>query len=156
MTRYLHLDSFSVRKYDRVSRGQQIGISGNTGAPGESEGRGYHLHFDVNNVNNPTPSYSQTINPEYFWPNIFNFVITSESDDSHHSDHLHFSYDDPEYFIDQILIDYVGEDKFNEWMYNSAPEDRTLTNLKKHFNITDKKIEKLDKDAKDKATKGKK
>ncbi|MDT3417213.1 hypothetical protein QO009_003108, partial [Brevibacillus aydinogluensis] len=63
------------------------------------------------------------------------------------------TYDNPEYFIDQILIDYVGEDKFNQWMDENNPEDRTLTNFKKHFNVTDKDIEKLNKEAKEKAEK---
>jgi len=110
------------------------------------------LHFDVNNGNDTTPDYSDTINPKYFWPNQFRSLMADESE---HSDHIEidFKYDNPEYFIDQILIDYVGEDKFNQWMDENNPEDRTLTNFKKHFNVTDKDIEKLNKEAKEKAEK---
>ncbi|MGQ7280613.1 M23 family metallopeptidase [Brevibacillus thermoruber] len=152
ITRYLHLNDYYVSKYDYVSRGEEIAESGNTGAPGEEDGRGYHLHFDVNNGNDTTPDYSDTINPKYFWPNQFRSLMADESE---HSDHIEidFKYDNPEYFIDQILIDYVGEDKFNQWMDENNPEDRTLTNFKKHFNVTDKDIEKLNKEAKEKAEK---
>jgi murein DD-endopeptidase MepM/ murein hydrolase activator NlpD len=41
-TRYYHLDSYSVNVGDEVSVGQQIGVSGNSGA-----GMPWHLHFEV-------------------------------------------------------------------------------------------------------------
>lgn len=43
LTRYWHLDSFSVKKGAVVSLGQQIGIMGKTG-----NATGVHLHFEVN------------------------------------------------------------------------------------------------------------
>ncbi len=149
-TRYLHSDSYSVKKYEVVSRGEKIGVSGNTGAPGEANGRGYHLHFDVNNMATDTPSFGDTINPEHFWPNYFNrFALMS--DDSDHDSHDHESYDDPEYFIDQVLIDYIGEDDFYEWLNSNQPEDRTLTNLKKEFHLTDEDIKEIDREAEEAA-----
>lgn len=41
-TRYLHLSKISVKKGQRVSRGQLLGLSGNTGYSA-----GPHLHFDA-------------------------------------------------------------------------------------------------------------
>lgn len=152
ITRYLHLDSYSVKKYEVVSRGDRIGKSGNTGAPGEANGRGYHLHFDVNNEGTKTPSFSDTINPEYFWPNNFeHFAVISEESD--HSNHIHENYDDPEYFIDQVLIDHIGEDEFSEWLNSNQPEERTLTNFKKQFHLTDEDIKEIDREAKEEVRK---
>ncbi|WP_409175625.1 M23 family metallopeptidase [Brevibacillus fortis] len=152
ITRYLHLDSYSVKKYEVVSRGDRIGKSGNTGAPGEKAGRGYHLHFDVNNEGKKNPNFSDTINPEYFWPNDFKrFALLS--DESDHRNHNHENYDNPEYFIDQVLIDHIGEDAFNEWLNGNEPEDRTLTNLKKQFHLTDEDVEEIDREAKTEAKK---
>jgi murein DD-endopeptidase MepM/ murein hydrolase activator NlpD len=52
-TRYLHLDSFSVKAGDKVRKGQYIGLSGtrNNAAP--------HLHFEIRKNNIPK-------NSEYF------------------------------------------------------------------------------------------
>jgi hypothetical protein len=41
--RFLHLDSFEVKRGDRVVEGQQIAVTGNTG----KLSRGPHLHLDV-------------------------------------------------------------------------------------------------------------
>ena len=43
-TGYAHMASFSVKKGDKVTQGQQIGIMGNTG-----ESTGPHLHFTMRN-----------------------------------------------------------------------------------------------------------
>lgn len=43
LTRYLHLDTWKVKKGDKVSAGQTIGTVGSTG----SLSTGPHLHFDV-------------------------------------------------------------------------------------------------------------
>ncbi|MED1800560.1 M23 family metallopeptidase [Brevibacillus porteri] len=151
IARYLHLDKYIVKKHEVVSRGERIGTSGNTGAPGEDKGRGYHLHFDINNEGKENPKFSDTIDPAYFWPKIFenSALMSNESDHCDHSDHspIHDNFDDPEYFIEQILIDYIGEDDFYEWLNSNQPENRTLSNLKKHFDITDEDIEEIDREA---------
>ena len=41
-TRYLHLDSLSVSVGQQVTKGQKLGVMGNTG-----NSFGAHLHFDV-------------------------------------------------------------------------------------------------------------
>lgn len=137
LTRYIHLDKYSVSRGDLVERGDKIGVSGNTG------GVGYHLHFDINDDEDITPSYSDTLNPAYFWPNK-DLTMSSfqELDAKHDHDHDHeeedSKYSDPENYFDQILIDYVGEDKFEEW-FNSLPEsERKLSNFKDYFGISEK------------------
>lgn len=42
---YLHLDSLSVSRGDRVAQGQKIGVSGNSGDPVGGGVYGYHLHL---------------------------------------------------------------------------------------------------------------
>ena len=56
-TRYAHLDSFSVKKGDKVKRGQEIGKMGNTG-----KSTAPHLHYEVIKNN-------KTVNPINFFYN---------------------------------------------------------------------------------------
>ena len=56
-TRYAHLKNFSVRKGQKVSRGQVIGRVGRTG-----KSTGSHLHYEV--LKNDVP-----INPMHFFYN---------------------------------------------------------------------------------------
>ena len=113
-------------------------MSGNTG------GVGYHLHFDINDEEDVTPSFSDSVDPALFWPNK---DLTMSSSQALHTEHNHTehnhdeddsNYEDPENYFDQILIDYVGEDKFEEW-FNSLPEsERKLSKFKDDFEISDK------------------
>lgn len=66
IVRYLHLNSMSVSTGNIVSKGQQIGVSGNTGSS-----TGPHLHLDTNNKLMEYPGDYDTFNPKYFWPTIF-------------------------------------------------------------------------------------
>ncbi|MFD0695363.1 M23 family metallopeptidase [Paenibacillus sp. GCM10027628] len=139
IARYLHLDSFSVNTGNTVSKGQQIGISGNTGAKktGTNTPDNYHLHFDVNNGNTMTPTFSQTINPKLFWPYfVSGFQTFSLEPDNHEVDEL----SNPDYFIDQLLINYVGQDAFEKWMADISVTDHSLTNFKKKFHLKDEKV----------------
>lgn len=51
VSRYLHLlaNSQKVKKDDRVTKGQLIATSGNTGASDPGKDNNYHLHLDINN-----------------------------------------------------------------------------------------------------------
>lgn len=54
-TRYLHLDSLNVSVGDQVTKGQKLGVMGNTG-----NSFGAHLHFDVrlnDSYVNPMPYF---------------------------------------------------------------------------------------------------
>jgi hypothetical protein len=57
-TLYMHLKEYYVKKGDVVTRGQQIGISGNTGAS-----TGPHLHFEMRKTGT-----EEAINPNQFFP----------------------------------------------------------------------------------------
>lgn len=53
-TRYLHMDSISVRQGQKVKVGQKVGVEGNTTGPGASISTGAHLHFEVRENGEPT------------------------------------------------------------------------------------------------------
>lgn len=65
-----HLHSKSVSTGDSVSRGEEVAVSGNTG----TDTTGPHLHIDVNKegeFDGKYITYSNTINPIFFWPRYF-------------------------------------------------------------------------------------
>jgi len=62
VVRYLHLSKIEVKLGDKVSKGQRIATSGNTGV-----GSGPHLHFEVRKDANPYSGLSGTaVDPETF------------------------------------------------------------------------------------------
>lgn len=133
ITRELHLQSYSVIGGNTVTKGQIVGLSGQSG------GVDPHLHFDVNDQGKLYPSYLDTVNPEYFWPYRFTSTssVSSLSTEPHSAAELE-AYADSENFFDHYLIQYVGEDKFYQW-FNAIPQsERKLSNFKKHFGISNK------------------
>jgi murein DD-endopeptidase MepM/ murein hydrolase activator NlpD len=48
---YGHLQSFSVKRGDRILQGQEIAVMGNTGHVDKEHGDGTHLHYEVRDVN---------------------------------------------------------------------------------------------------------
>lgn len=73
VTRYLHFSRLDVSPGQRVSKGQQIGLSGNTG-----NSAGPHLHFDVKAANEDVLSKVAAVAgvPETgFEPNVTGFGI---------------------------------------------------------------------------------
>lgn len=146
--RYLHLKTGSilVSRNDSVRRSERLATSGNTG----TGSTGAHLHFDVNNalkLNGGDMNSSNTINPKYFWPHIYGLLeplpesIGDKELHSHHDhDHSYLKYDNPEHSFDYVLIESVGVEKFDNWFYSLKEEDRTMTNFKKEFNISNNDI----------------
>lgn len=59
-SRYSHLDSMDVKVGDKVSKGQKLGVEGNTGAS-----RGTHLDFGISK-NPSVPNNSESENPMNF------------------------------------------------------------------------------------------
>lgn len=146
ITRYLHMSEVRVQPGASVSRGQQLGVSGNTGA---SEGP--HLHFDVNEDNQVSGTYMEPedmVDPKLFWPNApwsgelysptSSFLSSESATVQQDYTDTHWESDqDPEFFFSDVLIDYVGEEKFEAWMLARPVEERKLSLFKNHFSISD-------------------
>ncbi|WP_068621219.1 M23 family metallopeptidase [Paenibacillus tuaregi] len=136
VTRYLHLKASSQVYATGTHIGQyvQIATSGNTGNVG------YHLHFDVNNLDLTYPADNQTIDPMPFYPTVPHFTAKSNESAQKQEAHSHDNLGD---FFDNNVIHAIGKDKFYKWFNATKVEDRTLENLKKEFNLTDSKINEL-------------
>ncbi|USG67103.1 hypothetical protein NDK47_07370 [Brevibacillus ruminantium] len=97
----------------------------------------------------------ETINPVYFWPKFPSSFALSSSNDVEENENVHvhvcIDYDNPDFFFDQILIDYVGEKEFDKWFYSLDISERTVTKLKSDFNISDEEVEKIFEIAEEKA-----
>ncbi|MED2745718.1 M23 family metallopeptidase [Brevibacillus porteri] len=151
--RFLHLKSKSVSTGDSVSKGEEIAVSGNTG----TDSTGPHLHIDINNegeYDGKDINYSNTIDPKYFWPHYFDgptFAPHEEHETEEHQteDELLRKFDSEEYFFEDTLINYVGEEEFMKWINSQPLEDQTVPNFKKAFNISDEKEKKLKKQARE-------
>lgn len=138
ITRYLHLEpgtlKFTTNK--TVSKGTTIATSGKSGATG------YHLHFDVNAKGMTYPGDYDTFSPWVFWPekrpSLLNIDLGGDTQGQHEE-----KFDDPEYFFDFLLIDYVGKDEFFRWMDSIEESECTMTNFKKYFKLTEKDINKI-------------
>lgn len=137
VARYLHLSSKLVSTGQSVNNGVKIGVSGNTG------GVPYHLHFDVNNAgtyNGGQMDQYNTINPTRFWPYMFTSAYTADNQTIEESTQEELDIDNPEYYFEDSLINYVESAKFNSWFNSLEQKDRTLTNFKKYFKLTDEKV----------------
>lgn len=138
IVRYLHLSKQDVTK-GRVTKDQNIGVSGNSG------GVAAHLHFDVNNAGKYSGlTQSDMIDPKIFYPSprvkftYVNSLLSNTDSLSEHND-----YDNPEYFFDNALIDFVGRNAFNQWKTSTPEKDTTVSAFKKYFKISDKKEKEL-------------
>lgn len=143
ITRYLHLEdkSMKVKTNDRVSKGDKIATSGNTGNVG------YHLHFDVNDKGKKNPEDYETFNPMVFYPDVSmklksNFTALNDYTEEQQNCSLN-DYPDEEYSFDQLLIDYVGEDKFEQWFNNTVESKRTMTEFKNYFGLTNEQLKNI-------------
>ena len=141
--RYIHLDSIdtSVVTGARVSKGQLLGVSGNTGATST----GPHLHVDVNNLlkeypANPTATTTETLNPLIFWPDTeFTGKLSATNQSVFDTEITDYLVDD-EHSFDMRLIWYLGQEAFDEWFYGLDIEYRTMSRLKIDMSLTDEDI----------------
>ncbi|QDX92214.1 M23 family metallopeptidase [Brevibacillus laterosporus] len=145
--RNLHLESKKVKTGEKVNRGQKIAVSGNSGEDTD----GYHLHIDVNDAetfDGKKFTRSNTIDPRFFWPRIFDGPTLLSKDHADDSSHLNEpDYDNPELYFEDTLVEYVGEESFLKWLSHQPEDEKTLNNFKQAFNISDD----LEKSLKDKA-----
>lgn len=131
----MHLSDQTV-KSGTVTKGQKVAVSGNSGNVD------YHLHFDVNDVGKYSGlEASDMINPKIFYPSPrVNFTYSSSRMAVTEATVDEFKiFDNPEYFIDNALIDYVGKNAFEEWKKSLADTDVTVSALKNHFKISNEK-----------------
>ncbi|MCP1308700.1 M23 family metallopeptidase [Paenibacillus tyrfis] len=142
ISRYLHLtkDSQKVSTYQRVSKGQNIAVSGNTGAATGGKDNNYHLHLDINNVAKDLPADNETIDPMLFYPNqLSSFKMDGNASNDKE---LHL-YEDEEHSFDVSMMNHVGKEKFDAWFDNLQPHERTRTAFKQHFNISDQLLNEI-------------
>ncbi|PEA80145.1 hypothetical protein, partial [Bacillus pseudomycoides] len=52
-------------------------------------------------------------------------------------------YPDEEHSFDQLFIDYVDEDKFEQWFNNTVESKRTMTEFKNHFGLTNEQFKNI-------------
>ncbi|NGP44978.1 M23 family metallopeptidase [Bacillaceae bacterium SIJ1] len=136
ITRYLHLvkNSQNYNTGDHIGQYVDIATSGNTGDVA------YHLHFDVNNVDQIYPEDHETIDPMLFYPQLsFSIAHKNVKDSKQELENINCY----EYFFDKNVQEYVGQEKFDKWFESQELEDRTMTNLKTEFSITDQIITEL-------------
>ncbi len=82
--------------------------------------------------------------PRRYGSNAFNetnSLIDMENAAMEHDNHNHALYDKPEYFFQSTLINFVGKDKFQKWFDSIPQSERTITNFKSYFGLTDNEIE---------------
>jgi hypothetical protein len=73
---YEHMSTISVSVGDTVKAGQQIGVSGDVGAPGAP-----HLHFGISTTNDRFGTYADpwaTVNPLDFLPNDYSPALLKD------------------------------------------------------------------------------
>lgn len=138
ITRYLHLEPEELyyTTNEKVTKGETIATSGTSGATG------YHLHFDVNAKGLTYPGDRDTFSPWVFWPENQPSSLASLKSSEEYEQHDEESHDE-EHFFDFLLIAHVGTDEFYDWFDSIDESERTITNFKKHFNLSDKEIKEI-------------
>lgn len=76
-----------------------------------------------------------------FYPHISGLGEFSNSE--HSEKHNNDKYRGPEHFFDNNVIEYIGKDGYDKWFESTSIDNRTMTNLKKEFNLSDSKINEL-------------
>ncbi len=126
---------------DLVNVGDRLGLVGNTGG---SSTYGYHLHFQVtrNGRSFPSGSYSNAVNPIYFFPSITFRGDTSiynlsslQRGEVEKADQETLLYEQLTN-IDIRLVNYVGESLVLGWL-TSSEEAKDLNDFRQKFGITD-------------------
>ncbi|MFA9557487.1 hypothetical protein ACERII_09295 [Evansella sp. AB-rgal1] len=73
---------------------------------------------------------------------LYGYDIEYEGEDIDPENFDYHQFDHPEFSFEQILIDYVGEDVFYEWFHSIELPERTMTNFKKYFDLSDGELNK--------------